>query len=133
MNGQTIRVLLIEDSPLQARLIQELLSEVRTVRIECEWVDRLSRGIECLARGGIEAVLLDLTLPDSWGVETLTTLRNRFPEVPVVVLMSGGDESLLAGAENRGAHDWVSKDAVDAVSLEDSLRRAMNRARASGG
>lgn len=129
---EQIRVLLIEDSPLQARLVRELLSEAAEARFECEWADRLSKGIERLERGGIDVVLLDLTLPDSWGVETYTALRARAPAVPVVVLTSGYDRSLLEEARRSGAREHLLKDALDAGALEECLRRVAETGGADG-
>jgi len=127
MNESALRVLLIEDSPLQARLVRELLSEVRDASISCEWVDRLAKGLDRLARGGIDVVLLDLNLPDSWGMETLAAIRRRFPSVPVAVFMSGGEET-----RSGGAHGWISKDDLDAAALEGALRSAVARAGSGG-
>src|SRR5438067_2414027 len=65
-----IRVLLVEDSPGDARLIQEYLAEVEGLRLEVEGAARLTQGMTRLAGGGIDVVLLDLSLPDSRGMDT---------------------------------------------------------------
>ena len=70
--GHPIRVLLIEDDPSTARAMQAVLGEAAGVRFEVEWADRLAAGSERLAEGGIDVVLLDLILPDSRGLESLT-------------------------------------------------------------
>ena len=70
MMDKPVKVLLIEDNPGDARLIREMLREVRDTRFELECADRLSAGLERLRNGGIDIVLLDLGLPDSQGLDT---------------------------------------------------------------
>ena len=67
MDNKLIKVLLIENNPGDARLIQEMLKEVETARFEVEYVDMLSTGSERLAKERVDVVLLDLWLPDSSG------------------------------------------------------------------
>lgn len=118
-----MRVLIVEDSPLQARLVRELLAEAGG-EFECEWADRLSAALGRLGRGGIDAVLLDLTLPDSWGLESLEALRRSAPAVPVVVLAGSADDALRAGAGRLGALAYIGKDEADAAAIAAAVRRA---------
>src|SRR2546426_9104837 len=68
--AKSFRVLLIEDQPGDARFIEELLPQVGGIRFEVEWVKRLIQGLDRLAEGGIDVVLLDLSLPESRGLQT---------------------------------------------------------------
>jgi len=69
MKMEHIRVLLIEDNPGDARLIKEMLAEEKSVLFDLEWKDTLSKGLERLAQGEIDVILLDLSLPDSTGFD----------------------------------------------------------------
>jgi len=127
MGTETLRVLLIEDDPLQARLIRETLSEAEGARICCEWADCLSRGIERLARGGIDLLLLDLTLPDSWGLNTIAEVRRRVPEIPILILTGRSDDSFLAEARRMGAHGYLLKDDAVGPSLARRIYDAVKK------
>ena len=95
MGSQHIHLLLIEDNPGDAGLIREMLAEAKGMSFELEWTETLSEGIERLALGGIDVVLLDLALPDCTGLETLQRLRSASPWAPVVVVLSGlSDEEI---------------------------------------
>jgi len=124
-----IKVLLIEDGPGDARLVREMCAEITGVRIELEWVDRLSTGLERLQQGWIDLILLDLSLPDGRGLEMAARLRERAPDVPVIVLTGTFDESLGKDAVRQGVQDYLLKDNVDSRLLERSLLYAMERQR----
>src|ERR1700722_3766441 len=79
-------VLLIEDNPADANLIQEALTDNRFGPFQIEWVKSLAGGIERLSQGGIQAVLADLLLPDSQGMATLDALALAAPRVPILVI-----------------------------------------------
>ena len=83
---KSIKVLLIEDSPTCALMIRTMLSEVKVAEFELESADRLSTGLNRLAQGGIDVVLLDLTLPDSQGLDTVARTQAQAGGVPIVVL-----------------------------------------------
>jgi DNA-binding NarL/FixJ family response regulator len=125
MGNAKIGILIIEDSPVQARLIEEMLSEVPGARFHLEWADRLSKGLECLAGGGIDLVLLDLTLPDSWGLDTFIRVRTAHPAIPVVVLTGAGDEKVFREAGQRGAQECMVKDQLSSASLGRCIRNAL--------
>ena len=121
MSPRRPRVLLVEDSRFQARLIVELAEHA----LDIEWADRLSAALARLAAGGVDAVLLDLTLPDSWGIDTLRRLAAAHPAVPVI-LLSGGEGGTLAGEAARlGAAGFLSKDGVDGEKITGAVCAAM--------
>ena len=129
MGEMTTRVLLIEDSPDDAMLIQEDLAEVRGVPFNLESVDTLSEGLEHLDQGGIDVVLLDLSLPDSQGLDSLARILDQRPDVPVVVLTGLEDEALALEAVRRGSQDYLVKGQVGGPLLERSIRYAIERRR----
>ena len=128
MDEQPIRVLLIEDNPGDTRLIREMLAEARSLRFNLKCYDRLSAGLECLARDNIDVVLLDLGLPDSQGIGTLARLRTEV-EIPVVVLTSLNDEATGALAVHVGAQDYLVKGEVTSGLLVRSLFYSIGRFR----
>jgi DNA-binding response OmpR family regulator len=89
MNRKQITVLLIEDNPGDARLTQEMLAEARGLRCDLESTDTLDAGLQRIAQGGIDLVLLDLGLPDSSGIDTLLRLRSGIPPSLTVLVMTG--------------------------------------------
>ncbi|MBW1741609.1 MAG: response regulator [Deltaproteobacteria bacterium] len=130
MNDETIKVLLVEDNPGDAHLIQEMLAEGTGALFDLVWVDRLSTGLERLAEGGIDLVLLDLSLPDSRGLETFSTADAQAPHVPIIVLTSLDDEEVAVDAVREGAQDYLVKGQVDGNMLMRAMQYAIERKRA---
>ena len=122
-----MRVLLVEDSDDDALLIRETLSET-TVKIQR--AERLSVALEQLRDGGVDAVLLDLSLPDTHGLDTIGRVRIQAPGVPIVVLTGLNDEETAVKAVEQGAQDYLIKGQVDGQLLARALRYAIQRHRA---
>jgi signal transduction histidine kinase len=122
-----LKVLLVEDNPGDARLIRETLSERGDTSFEMEHVDRLEAAVTRLGTGGIDVVLLDLTLPDSDGVDTFTALHARVPHVAIIVLTGMSDESLAVSTVRDGAQDYLVKGQLDANLLRRTIRYAIER------
>jgi PAS domain S-box-containing protein len=130
MKDKPIKVLLIEDNAGDFRLIREMLAEVRPVTFDVERADRLSTGLERLTVGGIDVALLDLSLPDSRGLDTFARVHAQAPQVPIVVLTSLDDEELAVKAVRQGAQEYLVKGHVDGYSLARAIRHAIERKRA---
>jgi len=129
MGVRPIKVLLIEDNPGDARLLREALADGEGMSFELECADRLSAGLERLAQGGIELLLLDLGLPDSQGLDALDRVQTEVPDVPIIVLTGTQDEGLGMKAVQIGAQDYLVKGEVDARLLVRSMRYAIERHR----
>ncbi len=131
MINENIKVLLIEDSPLSAKKIQKMLDEAKSVNfnVESECVDCLADGLNCLAESGIDIVLLDLSLPDSDGVESYIKVQSHTPEVPIIVLSGLEDESLAMECVQKGAQDYLVKGKVDSPLLKRSIIYSLERKR----
>ena len=129
MDEKPVNVLLIEDNPGDARLIREFLNDAGADAYDVECVELLSAGLERLAGGGIDVVLLDLQLPDSLGLDTLSRVHDQAPDVPIVVFTVLGDKDLAIKAMQGGAQDYLVKDEVDGKTLERSIRYAIERKR----
>jgi serine phosphatase RsbU (regulator of sigma subunit) len=126
---KTVKILLIEDNRGDTRLIQELLREASGFPFELESADRLTAGLTRLGLGGIDIVLLDLTLPDSRGLDTFLRLHAVAPKVPTVLLSGLDDETLAIKAVQRGAEDYLVKGHMDASGLVRAIRYAIERTR----
>jgi len=128
MNGDH-SVLLIEDNPGDVRLIQEMLAEepVAPFRLIC--ADRLSRGLEFLAAedADLVLVLLDLSLPDSYGLDTFARVYAHFPSVPIIVLTDNDDRTVALAAVKGGAQDYLLKGRLDRELLVRTMHYSIER------
>ena len=122
------KVLLIEDNPGDARLVELLLGESDLLNCKITNKTSLAEGIKALeAEDDYAAILLDLTLPDSRGFETLERLLEKFPDKNVIVLTGLSDKSLGVNSVKAGAQDFLIKGAFDADLLAKSLRYSIER------
>jgi signal transduction histidine kinase len=128
-NREIPKVLLIEDDPEDALLLREMLARGGNARFKLECTDRLQTGLERLAKGGTDVLLLDLSLPDSLGLDTVHKVHARASDVPIVVLTGLDDEALAIKAVREGAQDYLIKGQVDGNLLVRSIRYAMERHR----
>ncbi len=127
MPNTRITALLIEDNPGDARLIGLALADAQGQDVDLVRAERLSDGLARLDEGGIDVVLLDLSLPDGHGLETFERARAHAPGVPIVVLSGLSDAQLAVDAVNAGAQDYLVKGHVDGVALKRALRYAIER------
>ncbi len=127
MKDKHIKVLLIEDNPGDAQLIKEMLAEARGIVFDLKCAEKLSTGLERISMGGIDVILLDLSLPDSQGFETFVKVYSQIPNMPVIVLSGLDDEELAVKAVQEGAQDYLVKGQVDSNLLVRSIRYAIER------
>jgi two-component system cell cycle response regulator len=132
MDADSLKVLLIEDNPGDTRLMRGMLADAEGALIDVEWTDRLATGVERLVAGGIDLVLLDLSLPDSQGLDTFLRMRTEVPDVPIVVLTGLDDTRLAVTAVQKGAQDYLIKGQVDSPLLVRAIRYAIERHRMQG-
>src|SRR5207244_8635986 len=122
-----MHVLLIEDNEDDACIIREMLTEQTRAAIKLEWVDRLGNGLTRLAEAKIEVVLLDLSLPDSSGLETLDKIQAQTADVPIIVLTGHEDERMAIHAVRKGAQDYLIKGRSDGFGLVRVIQYAIER------
>jgi signal transduction histidine kinase len=127
MIEQRFTVLLIEDNPGDARLIQELLANGSGDQFDVETADRLGTALVRLRAGGVDALLLDLSLPDSQGWDTFDKVKAQAPSVPIVVLTGLRDEALALRMVQEGAQDFVAKIELNGGVLPRAIRYAIER------
>lgn len=130
LRQRPIKALLVEPDGEYLEALRERLGEARAgLGIELEWAGELSQALARLTQGGIDAVLLDLELPDSRGMVTFERARAFVPDVPIIVLTQDDDESMAVAAVQGGAQDYLVKGEVTAGLLARSLRHAIERHR----
>src|SRR5438046_3354596 len=101
------KILLIENDPTAANEIRAALALASDGFFEVEWVRQLSEGLARLIKGGIDAVLLELSLPDSHGIKTFDKLFSAAPEGPILILGGNDNEALAKEALGRGAQGYL--------------------------
>ncbi|MFM8308105.1 MAG: ATP-binding protein [Microcystis aeruginosa] len=125
--SQDIKVLLIEDNLAEARLLKEILKGNEKKEFHLVNVSRLSEAISLLQQTNFDVILLDLTLPDSQGLESLAPLLITAPKLPIVVLTNTNDDNLALAALRQGAQDYLIKREVSLEILTRSLCYAIER------
>jgi PAS domain S-box-containing protein len=130
MENEASKVLLVEDNPGDARLIREMLKEAAAAQFELVHVVRLDEALKLLGEASFDVLLLDLTLPDSQGLDTFFRVYRQAPEVPIVVLTGLADEVIGVESVKGGAQDYLVKGQADSNLLARALRYAMERKRA---
>lgn len=124
------RVLLVEDNLGDARLLVEYLSDPAGAPYQLEHSEDLTSGLDRLNRGGIDLLLLDLSLPDSHGLETFRKAHECVPDLPIIVLSGLSDEKIAIDALHEGAQDYLVKGHVNTPLLVRAMRYAIERKRA---
>ncbi|MCS7305056.1 MAG: fused response regulator/phosphatase [Thermoguttaceae bacterium] len=126
---QRSRILLVEDDPDDVWILRNLLGDRWDGPFELVHVELLEDALRCLETSKIDAILLDLSLPDSQGVETFLRIYAQAPEAPIVILTGLDDQALALRCVQAGAEDYLVKGQVDDELLIRSLRYAMERSR----
>ena len=124
-----LKVLLIEDNAIDARLIQIMLSDAGGGMFELEQADRLADGLKRIAEGDIGMVLLDLSLPDSHGLSTFSKMHQSASGVPIIVMSGLDDQTVAVNAVHEGAQDYLVKGQVSGQLLVRAMRYAIERKR----
>jgi len=126
----THRVLLVEDNPSDAALLRAMLEDVRSELYETHWVTTAGQAVDVALSQLFDVVLLDLSLPDSQGLETIQKIHAAVPATPIVVLSGLSDEKVAMEAVEQGAQDYLVKGSSTARSLARAIRYALDRKRA---
>lgn len=130
MEGKPIRLLLVEDNLGDVRLLRETLRDVRGAEVELLHAATLGDGLKRAAAGGIDLILLDLTLPDASGVQTVTRTVAALPETPIIVFTGFDDEKAAVMALREGAQDYLVKGQGDGELVLRAVHYAIERKRA---
>ena len=122
-------ILLIEDNPGDAVLVKDALADAEDAKFQVHCAEALLPGLDRLARGDIDLVLLDVSLPDSHGLDGLNAIRIHAPNLPVVLLTGWDSESLALRAVQSGAQDYLVKGKWQGPALARTLQHAIVRQR----
>ncbi len=122
-----IKILLVEDNPGDARLLREMLAQAAPGQFQLTLVERLGAALQSLGQASFDLVLLDLSLPDSHGLETFLQVRDQESGLPIIVLSGLDDEALAVRAVREGAQDYLVKGQVDGDLLVRAMRYAIER------
>jgi signal transduction histidine kinase len=120
-------VLLIEDNPGDARLLEEMFKEQAAHNVDLRHVELMEEAETYLAHRAVDIILLDLQLPDAQGLEAVRRARAAAPQIPLVVLSGLDDELMAVQALQEGAQDYLLKGHTETRGLLRSLRYAMER------
>ena len=124
-----VNVLLVEANTKDARLLRETLIKPDPDQYKLTHVVDLGGALDVLGKENFDLILLDLSLPDSWGLNTVVQMHDKAPEVPIIVLTETDDESLAIKAVQQGTQDYLVKGQVNSNLLERSMRYAIERHR----
>ncbi len=124
---KTLTVLLIEDSPDYAALVQQWLSVRTEIAFVLHWTDSLQAGLYRLKQGGVDVILLDLGLPDSSGADTYGRTKLHAAGVPVILLSGEDSEQLALRLVQEGAQDYLVKSSCNGESLAKAIQYAVVR------
>lgn len=135
MSQNSTKILIIEDNEADARLIREYLLDasrreedgISGTTFDLTWKKNLSSGLEFLINQEVDAVLLDLNLPDSVGLETFQKIHKKNQKIPILVLTGFGDREMAVRAVREGAGDYLVKGEVDGRLLHRSISYAIER------
>ncbi len=127
MNNANIKVLVIEDNDADAHLVGEMMEEYAPGSLDLKYTDTLATGMHMLSQTNFAAVLLDLGLPDSKGLSTLTKILAKFPGLPVIVFTGLADDNTGIEAVKCGAQDYISKGQINWRSVYSAIRFAIER------
>ncbi|KHE91184.1 MAG: GGDEF domain-containing response regulator [Candidatus Scalindua rubra] len=127
MDNKIIKILYVEDEIDHAILIGEFIKEIKDVHYEMTHVQQLEEALLELDNDRYDIVMLDMSLPDKQGLDTVTAVCERAPEIPVVVMTSMDDESMAIKALQRGAEEYLVKGDMNSHALSRILRYSIMR------
>jgi Flp pilus assembly CpaE family ATPase len=129
MSATILHILLIEDNEGDAVLVREMLRDAAEGDFKVDWATSVLSGLDRLGSGGVDVVLLDLTLPDSRGLEGLYAIRRHAPAVPVILLTGLSSDAMALQAMKTGAQEYVVKGTLKGHELARTIQHAVLRQR----
>ena len=125
MTGKFIHIILVEDNPGDALIIEEMLKDIYDNDFNLHF-QRVEEGVKHLNED-FDIMLLDLNLPDSQGFETFKTMNENAPELPIIILTGLVDEELAINIVSEGAQDYLVKGQIDKQLLSRSIKYSIER------
>lgn len=128
MDIKKLQILLVEDNPDDAELLQEVIADAKETSCSLVHVESLKDAHDCLSKNHFDVILLDLSLPDKQGLDTVTQTYCLAPDLPIVVLTGFNDQVMALEALRQGAQDYLVKGKIDHNLLFRSINHAIERA-----
>ena len=129
MKEKPIKVLLVEDDPESMDLVEQMLATIKDRKVASFPSANLSGALEMMKTGVFDAIISDLGLPDSSGLETFAALRDQDQKVPIIILTGFNDVTLAIQAVRQGAQDYLIKSEISQNALVRALFYAVERNR----
>ena len=127
ITSKSINILLIEDNEGDVRLIREMLKEAKNLAFKVEASGLLNKAIKILKSHKFDAILLDLNLPDSIGIETAFKTLEVIRDIPIIILTGLNEESLAISTVKMGVQDYLVKEQLNSILLVRSIQYAIER------
>lgn len=128
--SNALRLLIVEDDIVDRKLLERLLAQSSLGACEVRHANTLGAALDLLKDLSFDVVLLDLGLPDSQGMDSVSRLQSQAPHLPIIVLSGLDDERTATQAVQIGVQDYLIKGQVDASLLMRSIRYALERKKA---
>jgi signal transduction histidine kinase/DNA-binding response OmpR family regulator len=125
--AETLKLLLIEDNVADARFLEILLREITSQRYQIQKTQTFAEGKNLLLKEEFDLLVLDLSLPDSVGLETIQNANHVAPEMPIIVLTGRSDEDFAVEVVKAGAQDYLVKGDITSTLLSRAIRYAIKR------
>ena len=129
MKSSPKKILLVEDNRADAVLLQDMLARDAQEQFDISWASSLRETLERIGHDRFDAILLDLSLPDAHGLDTITQTCAAVPATPILIITGSTDEHIATEAVRCGAEDYLVKGQTDARSLVRAIRYAIDRKR----
>jgi len=129
--GENIKILLIEDNSGDAYLVEEQLEELANFSYELKNVGTLGEALSVLKEQPFDVIVLDLGLPDSYGINTFLSIHTINPLVPIIILTGVSDKTIESYAVENGAHDFLVKGQIDDRLMECIMQCSIERRKRS--
>lgn len=124
-----ITVLIVEDSPDDYFFLKEMLSSSEEVETVILHVSRLEEAISVGENADIDVAIIDLALPDSFGLDTFVSFHQQHPLIPTIIMTGAMDQEMAFEAVRKGAQDYLFKGESSATAIIRSIRYAIERQR----
>jgi diguanylate cyclase (GGDEF)-like protein len=125
-----IKIILIENNEADYALASELLLQQNQNEFTLVRADTFSAGLKLMSENDFDIALLDLSLPDSRGINSFSELHSTFPDIPIIILSDLEDEALAVKLMRHGAQDYLVKGHIDRYLLERSIQYSIERGKA---
>ncbi|HBG19518.1 MAG TPA: hypothetical protein DDY32_09670 [Desulfobulbaceae bacterium] len=126
---QKITILIVEDNPDDYLILQEVLQSSDEIEAVLLQEDRLDRAFAVTGNNAIDVAIIDLSLPDSFGLDTFIAFHERYPMIPTIIMTGAGDREMAFEAVRKGAQDYLFKCELSSAAIIRSIRYSIERHR----